>query len=1804
MRARVLLLLTLFAAVSAAGQTGSPGNPLPTSDRGFKPDQVYQFNGFDTVSLFTGNLNLALPLATYTVSSDVSYSFVLRFSGNVWEHYWDCPPPSFLVDDPPPCELKWRPVIGNAGNAWTIDFGELRPAHSLYYEQAPRGAFKYVSPDGAEHLFFETLHEPKCSSQFPTNCDPIQAGVWYTRDGTFIRLKDYPGYVVLEFPDGQRQRHTKYGDQYVGGYTLEYIYGVSSQLDASGIPQTNWVKFESVSGARKVTDSHGRSHYLYSRTDGQYGVDRVEVTKPGPVDQDSETTATYAVYDLVYNAWNGGTTNGSPDPVPWPCDPNHNTWSALNLLSGVILPGGEEYRFEYNRTNCQGSATLTRAILPTGGQLNWSYQSFHTSYDHVGESQAVKERCMRVDPPTNMQPCSATDTSANQLQYMTYAQVSGTTQVKTWARRSNAQWGADSYTVNYFAGIGGPFVALPFNPSVTDGTTVQRNLSTETYDCDHEANTCPTTPERRNYVKYEMDWVGNASQGCHIDYPCIRERNRRVLSERTVFVTDGSRYANTNYSQYDGLGHYRKTNTEGNFASGNTRETYTGYNLTSRAVDPATGIGTDVGIYALTSSGTRATGHYGLLPSDPWFIDNYTWAHVRETGTATTSSYHEACFDPFTGFLKRKRTMRLDNDGWPNELDVLHVYTRDADTGYPASEKVYGGDFQSLNTTELCSVTLPTVPVSHTDHTYQYGVLKTSKFSGVNWFSVNNEVIDRFTGLVLKSTDPAGESTVFSYDDRRRLTGVAPPGVAATTYTYNRFISPSTDANVTAITGTGDLSIQQKWVFDRFGRISFEKKLMPDNSWSVTKMTYDSVGRRESVSEAETESSPGDFTKKTTYGNYDVFGRAGSITTADGKTTTMTYAGDRLTTRTYNVATVDGDVNVSVQEERDRAGRLIKVTENSGGSSPVVTDYTYDEGNRLATVKVWDGTTPQTRTFEYDGRGFLTSEQHPESGTTTYQYDGRGLIINKTTPVATLTHTYDAAGRLKSVNQNGVGDLKFFNYDRANNNATADKSMGKLDYATRYNRSTELGTVPVTETFYYSEAGGRLSKKVTTVAKPGDTVTFTDHYDYNALGDLASITYPVCTSGTCSTATPARTVTTTYKHGLVTEVPGYTVPNGITYHPNGFVATIRHKNVGSNTGPLQTYTLANRMGRVDSIKVENFCDGSNLSVGAPYPQPRAVPYNTAAGISVSATNATSYQWYRVLSDGTNQFLSGQNSATLSWLVTETSTFFVRVGNGSCTVDSARATVSVQSCSNPPSSTITAPTSAGASTGLYPSVPDTPGATYFWTVTNGYILGQSQNSRTPTIGVACSGTLTLNVTVTANGCSSSSTHSVTINPPTVSVSANPTTITEGNSTLLTATFTGAQPSWTMSWSDMPNTQYTVNNSWTWSRGFFPTETAIYSANAVDHNGCQATVLNSVLITVQACTKPSSVISAPTAALSGDLVYASVPDTPGATYQWSVNGNGVITGNSQNSRRASIGASGCSGTLSISVTVTKNGCSSTSTHNVTIQPPSVVVTADPTSIIEGQSATITASITGFGGTITWADLPNNPITLYQYKSTSRSVTPSQNTTYSATYADQNGCSGGSSSALLTVLPPAPTSVSATAIATTQVRVTWNFFGSSADSFRIYRAGTWVGTRTMPATYEFVDTGAEASKSYLYTVVAIKNGQPSAHSAPDLATTVIFTDDPLVAGQTIIKAVHLTQLHTAVNAVRTAAGLTQYSFTAVAPGQLVTAARIEEIRNALAPARQGLNLPAASYTRSPLAVGMVVFSTDISDTRNGVK
>lgn len=99
--------------------------------------------------------------------------------------------------------------------------------------------------------------------------------------------------------------------------------------------------------------------------------------------------------------------------------------------------------------------------------------------------------------------------------------------------------------------------------------------------------------------------------------------------------------------------------------------------------------------------------------------------------------------------------------------------------------------------------------------------------------------------------------------------------------------------------------------------------------------------------------------------------------------------------------------------------------------------------------------------------------------------------------------------------------------------------------------------------------------------------------------------------------------------------------------------------------------------------------------------------------------------------------------------------------------------------------------------------------------------------------------------------------------------------------------------------------------------------------------------------------------------------------------------------------------------------------------------------------------------------------------------------------------------------------------------------------------------------------------------------------------------FTDDPLTAGVSPIKAVHITELRTRIDALRARYGRAAYPYTnasILAGTSGVMAVDIAEMRTALSEAYTDAGLTPPSYSTSPGA-GVVIVVADIADLRAAV-
>jgi hypothetical protein len=192
---------------------------------------------------------------------------------------------------------------------------------------------------------------------------------------------------------------------------------------------------------------------------------------------------------------------------------------------------------------------------------------------------------------------------------------------------------------------------------------------------------------------------------------------------------------------------------------------------------------------------------------------------------------------------------------------------------------------------------------------------------------------------------------------------------------------------------------------------------------------------------------------------------------------------------------------------------------------------------------------------------------------------------------------------------------------------------------------------------------------------------------------------------------------------------------------------------------------------------------------------------------------------------------------------------------------------------------------------------------------------------------------------------------------------------------------------------------------------------------------------------------------------------------------------------------------------------------------------------------------------------------------------------------------------------ILPP-PATIVAAASDTTHVGISWTAVGNALN-YEIARTanGTTYSTIGSTGGLNFTDNAASAGTAYLYRVRGLDpSNNTGAYSAPDLATTVIFADDPLVATVTVIKPVHVTDLRAAVNAVRLLSGLGAGSYadpTITVGLTMVMASHVTDLRSNLDIARSRLGLPAIVYTDGTITAGSTaVKAVHFTELRNGVK
>jgi RHS repeat-associated protein len=1074
----------------------------PNVARGFNPSATFAAGDVDNINLFNGNLVLTLPLGQrYPVNAGLSYGLTLVYNSQAWEHQ----DYNGLVQAIPN-------RTSNAGLGWMVSLGRINPPEFLGDLDTFRDT--YMSPDGSRHTLYPTLHEGEAAT----------AGIEYSRDGSYLRYNTATR--TVEFPDG-----------------------ISHTFDASGFPVQIRDRFGNhadicyapscgaPAGAWQITDSQGRSHRIFFKTltGASYQsqvVDRVSVAAFGGAS---------AEYTFHYNLDAGQTVvlTGCKNTDPQTAN------LSVALLTSLTLPDGATYSMPVTSyfgnlggTPCK-NGMIKSLTLPTLGRIEWDYINYR--FPNESTRRTAWQSTAGVGTRT------LRDAAGTALGTWTYSTALTSTGSPAQPSRELVNSVLDplgNRVARYFSVAATLFdtverlyeYGLPLSRDQPgDGTG--RFLSSQAFGTG-------ATPLRSTYVRYEHDQPSSVG----VTLQDQSRLNQRAAAQRTVFQDDGGTFADDLSADFDGLGHYRTHQTNGNFPGSNVRTSFTFYNA---------------------AQGTYGQSNFVMWPAgSPWVLGTYAFDWSAEGSNLAFRSY---CWDA-NGLLLRQRIHQANGSAQGN-ADLIQTY------GYLSgnliSEAWYGGDTQSVEITppggDFCALALP-APAYQMNHTYAAGVRATSAYTGTT-FKTLELTLDANTGLASQSRDTARVVTLNTYDSMGRPLTVAPAGEAMTTYTYRLATGAASLARVTVarVTSPGAPAITERRVdFDAFGRPVKEEQRMPDDSWSARQTSYNALGWKTFVSEQGSLFG-------TSFLNFDPFGRPRTLRPADGAAhdVTLAYSGARQVSRTAKVATgPTAETGAATIEVYDRQGRLYEVTEPNGTK----TRYDYDVGNRLA--KVCQGATAtscgQTRLFTYDNRGFLISEQQPEKTVgSSSSYDARGHAARTVDGTNDLTFVFDKAERLTLVRESGAGFvdcannggrrcLKTFLYAGANGTSSqgaTDFKQGKLIAASRYNYigAPFNATVEVKEAYEYGGPGGRTSQRDTSETFNGTTLeSFRQSFSWDNLGNLAGQGYPDCIAPSVCGASSPRTVGNGYTKGFLTSVLGFA--SAISYAANGMVTQVTHGN--------------------------------------------------------------------------------------------------------------------------------------------------------------------------------------------------------------------------------------------------------------------------------------------------------------------------------------------------------------------------------------------------------------------------------------------------------------------------------------------------------------------------------------------------------------------------------------------------------------------------------------------------------------------
>jgi RHS repeat-associated protein len=431
-------------------------------------------------------------------------------------------------------------------------------------------------------------------------------------------------------------------------------------------------------------------------------------------------------------------------------------------------------------------------------------------------------------------------------------------------------------------------------------------------------------------------------------------------------------------------------------------------------------------------------------------------------------------------------------------------------------------------------------------------------------------------GLSTQSTTPDGRGVTATYDGLGRLYTSVDSRTGTTTYTYTTNGSYATDQVYTV---TDPASAVTTYAYDTGGRVSSIKNANNDyayyaydtsnrvtNQWGgaimPVKYTYDSYGQ---VSEQDTYRSGSLATWST--GTWPTGQTAdATLMTYDAPTGLLTQKKDAANNSTDYTYNQQGQVATRLWSRLNSSSARISTTYSYASLTGELTGLTYNDGTPNATYTydrmglmlsagdIYNGSSTETRYFEYDGYQRLITEKNSAyqgSRWLTYTYEsgtggtvpGRasGYTVGVSGSLAqdlTSLYAYDSAGRIGSLaaTQYGISGTRTFTYTYGSGSSlvtglseltTTGYSQTRAyetnrDLLNQFKTQFTISSVTTTKSQYdytFNTLGQRVTAKQSGDAYADLGVPSFYTYAYDSRGEVTAATGYLCVSGSVTNYT-------------------------------------------------------------------------------------------------------------------------------------------------------------------------------------------------------------------------------------------------------------------------------------------------------------------------------------------------------------------------------------------------------------------------------------------------------------------------------------------------------------------------------------------------------------------------------------------------------------------------------------------------------------------------------------------------------------